>query len=440
MSSKNPRVPARPSRRGFIATTASALAAPYIVPSSALGLGNSVAPSERITLGTIGVGGMGRGNTREFARNKDCQVLAVCDVDKNHVKKAAEEINKIQKNEDCATYKDYRELISHEGLDAICIATPDHWHAIACVEAANKKKHIYCQKPITHTFREGQAVVEAVRKNGVIFQVGSQQRSNRKQFRKAAELVRNGVLGKIQRVEVGLPTGHRKPNGNPEVTDPPAHVDYDFWCGPSKKLPFRPARFHFHWRWHLEYGGGQLMDWIGHHNDINHWALDLDKSGPREVKAVGFEYASEEVRPIYDSAWKYEVLCKYDGDIESSISNRHRRGTKWIGENGWAFVSRGAFEASDKRWTENDFDPGKIKLYDSPEHHRNFLDGIKTGKECICPAETGHRSITPGHLGMVSEALGGRVLKWDPRKETIIDDPEADRLLKAVNYRGPWVL
>ncbi len=428
------------SRRDFIAATSTALAAPLLAPSSALGLGNAIAPSERITLGTIGVGGMGRGNTREFARNADCQVVAVCDVDKNNLKRAAGEINKIQKNEDCATYKDYRELIGHKDIDAICIATPDHWHALACVEAANKKKDIYCQKPITHTFREGQAVVEAVRKNKVIFQTGSQQRSNRRQFRKACEIVRNGVLGKIKKVEVGLPTGHQKPHGDPKIQDPPAHVDYDFWCGPSKKLPFRPARFHFHWRWNLNYGGGQLMDWIGHHNDIAHWGLDFDKSGPKTIKATGFDYAKGENREIYDSAWKYEVICEYEGGIDWRISNRFRRGAKFIGENGWVFVSRGAFEASDKNWTKGDFNPGDIKLYNSPEHHKNFLASVKSRKECICPAETGHRSITPGHLGMVSEALGGRVLKWDPKKETIIGDPEADRLLKAVNYRGPWVL
>ena len=189
------------SRRGFLGASASALAVPYFVPGSALGLGGTVAPSERVVLGVIGVGGMGRGNMGAFMRNKDAQVVAVCDVDKNNLGHAKNQVNKRYKNNDCQGYGDYRKLLADEKIDAVCIATPDHWHAICCVEAANNKKHIYCQKPMTHTFAEGQAVVAAVKKNDVRFQVGSQQRSSGN-FRRAAELVQNGVLGKLKKVEV----------------------------------------------------------------------------------------------------------------------------------------------------------------------------------------------------------------------------------------------
>jgi len=423
------------SRRGFLAATGAAVAAPYYVPASALGLGGAVAPSERVTIGTIGCGGMGRGNTRHLAGQKDARVIAVCDVDKNHVQAAANDTNKRYKNKDCRTYSDYRELLEQKDIDAIVIATPDHWHGICSVAAAKAKKDIYCQKPVVHTFAEGQAVVKAVAENKVVFQVGSQQRSHRN-FRKAAELVANGVIGKINRVEVGLPTGHRQGNG--KDTEPPANLDYDFWCGPSEKLPYVKERCHWNWRWHLSYGGGQLMDWIGHHNDIAHWGLGLDKSGPIETKALGFEYPAD--RRVWNSAWKYEVLSKYEGGYEVSISNGNRQGCKWIGEDGWVFVSRGAFRASDPKWMKKDFDPGPKKLYNSPEHHRNFLNCIKTREPCICTAEIGHRSITPGHLGLVSEALGGRTLKWNPRTETIVGDAEADKLLKKVDFRKPWVL
>ncbi len=428
------------TRRRFVAGAASAVSLPYFVPSSILGRAGAAAPSERVTIGVVGTGGMGRSNTRGFLRQGDAQVVAVCDVDKEQLKRGAEEVAKHGGPKDCAAYSDYRELIAHSDLDAVCVATPDHWHAICCVAAADAKKDIYCQKPMTHTFAEGQAVVAAAKRNNIIFQVGSQQRS-RDTFRRAVEVVRNGHIGRIKHVEVGLPTGHQKPHGEPKDAlpqEPPAHADYDFWCGPAAKLPFIPARFHFHWRWHLAYGGGQLMDWIGHHNDIAHWGLDLDDSGPAEVQAKAFEYPED--RTVYNSAWKYEVWCKYAGGLTISIANHHERGCRWIGEDGWVFVSRGRFAASNPSWTAEDFDAGAVKVYHSPEHHRNFLDGVKTRKPCICTAEIGHRSITPGHLGLVSEALGKRRLRWDPKTETVIGDAEADRLLKRVDYRSPWSL
>ncbi len=425
------------SRRRFLAATASALAAPAVIPGTVLGMGGASAPSERITIGIIGTGGMGRGNAGGFMRNPDAQVVAVCDVDQQHLDRAAGDINKRYKNKDCKKYKNFRELIGRKDIDAICIATPDHWHAICAIAAANAKKDVFCQKPMTHTFPEGQAVVAAVKKNNIIFQVGSQQRSN-SNFRRAVELILNQRIGKVRRVEVGLPTGHKAAKGDTRVQEPPPHADYDFWCGPSPKLPFTPARFHWNWRWHLSFGGGQLMDWIGHHNDIAHWGLDCDDGGPLEVQAVGFEYPQD--RTVWNAAWKYEVLCKYENDVVTSISNKYERGCKWIGEEGWVFVARGKFRASNEEWTKGNFDPGSRRAYQSSNHERNFLDGVKTRKPCICTAEIGHRSITPGHLGLLSEALGGRTIKWNPKKEIVIGDPEADKLLKKVDYRKPWIL
>ena len=317
-------------RRRFLAASA-ALSAPLILPNGILAK-DGKAPNDRINIGIIGTGGMGRGNTRGFMRNDDCRVVAVCDVDQQQLMRGAEQVNKHYVNQDCKTYSDYRELLTRDDIDAVTVATPDHWHALCSVAAAEAKKDIYCQKPITHTFPEGQAIVAATKRNNVIFQVGSQQRSHAK-FRRAAAIVANGHIGKVKHVQVGLPTGHQKPNGNATEQAPPAHADYDFWCGPSEKLPFVPARYHFHWRWHLAYGGGQLMDWLGHHNDIAHWGLGRDQSGPVEVRALDFQYPED--RRVYNSAWKYEVWSKYDDGTTSSIANHHERGCKWIGEDGW---------------------------------------------------------------------------------------------------------
>ena len=178
------------------------------------------------------------------------------------------------------------------------------------------------------------------------------------------------------------------------------------------------------------------MDWIGHHNDINHWAIGMDKSGPQTVEAVGWTYPETKV---YDSPVDYEVRCTYAGGIETSIGSVNPMGTKWIGENGWVYVNRGKLEASNPEWVKKGFSAGPKKAYKSANHHRNFVDGVKERKECVAPAETAHRSITPGHIAYVAQAVG-RKLKWDPAKETIIDDKEAQKKLMALPYRAPWKL
>ncbi len=424
------------SRRRFTqAAAASALAAPIVIPSSALGKDGAEAPSNRIVLGSIGVGGMGRGNTGAFLGMKEVQVVAVCDVDANNRKRGADQVNKRYKNKDCKQYNDFRELTARKDIDAVLVATPDHWHALNTIYALKNGKDVYCQKPITHTFAEGQAVYKTAAKYKRVFQVGSQQRSSFN-FRHGVELVINGHIGKLKHVEVGLPRGNKNPPAG-KVENPPAHLDYNFWCGPSKKLPYMSQRLHFHWRWNLNYGGGQLMDWIGHHNDIAHWGMGMDDSGPVEVEAKEFNYPK--VTSCHDAPYDYMIHCKYANGVTSTISNRNRMGTKWIGEDGWVFVDRGKFHASEKEWTKSKFNRGPKKAYYSREHHRNFIDSIKSRKPCICTAEIGHRSITPGHLGYVSSALG-RKIKWDPKNEKIIGDHEAYKHLMSQPARKPWSL
>jgi predicted dehydrogenase len=284
-------------------------------------------------------------------------------------------------------------------------------------------------------FGEGQKLYQEVAKHKRIFQTGSQQRSDTR-FRIAVEIVMNGLIGKIKHVEVGLPTGKGTNEEGKVAQEIPDYLDYETWVGPSRMLPYHKDRLHWNWRWCLDYGGGQLMDWIGHHNDIAHWGLGLDKSGPVKVEARNFRYPE---KGMYDQPIDYEVFSTYAGGYTVSISNKNTMGAKWIGEDGWVYVNRGKIDASNKEWIREVTDRGPKKAYQSRDHRKNFIEGVLTRKECICPAETAHRSITPGHLGYVSDALG-RALKWDPAKEEVIGDAEADKMLKTVNYRGSWKL
>jgi predicted dehydrogenase len=248
------------------------------------------------------------------------------------------------------------------------------------------------------------------------------------------ELTLNGHLGKVRQVQVGLPPGYSEPQGDATVQAPPTHLDYDFWCGPAPLLPYMRARHHRWWRGHRAYGGGVLMDWIGHHNDIAHWALRVDRSGPSKVEAVGWVFPQTDV---YNTPQHYEIRCEYPGGVTSTISDRNRMGTKLIGEDGWVYVTRGRLEASDPRWARSDFNPGPRKAYESNSHTANFLECVRSRRECAAPAEIAHRSITPGHLGYVSCTLG-RPLRWDAENERIVGDDEADQLLQKCDYRKPW--
>ncbi len=414
------------------ATTLAALAMPVFIPSRVLGRDGGTAPSNRITLGAVGTGGMGMGNLGNLIGHDDCHGLAVCDVDSARRGKAAKAVNDKNGNKDCKEYSDFRELMARTDIDAVLIATPDHWHGLVGLAALNSGKDVYGQKPITHTFAEGLAICEAVKKNNRIWQTGSQQRSSAN-FRWGVELVLNGHIGKLKHVDVGLPTGKKSPAGKP--SEPPKELDYEMWCGPSVKIPYDPQVVHYNWRWNLAYGGGQLMDWVGHHNDIAHWGMGMDSSGPLEVVGTG-EFNPKDA--IYNDMMNYKIDCVYEGGVTTTITNKNPMGTKWIGDAGWVYVNRGHFEASNPEWTKKDFQRGPIKAYESPNHERNFLDCVKSRKLAICPAETGHRSITPGHLGLVS-MLTGRKLKWDPQSQQIQGDDAAQKMLQFTP-REPWKL
>jgi predicted dehydrogenase len=336
---------------------------------------------------------------------------------------------------DCAVETDYRQVIERDDLDAVVVATPDHWHAQITLDAMSRGLDVYCEKPVTHFFAEGQKVYKTAAAQNVVFQVGSQQRSD-PLFRKAVEIVRNGHLGAIKRVEVGLPPGYAKANDDTSSASLPTGLDYDMWCGPAPKLPYARAWHHRWWRGVRAYGGGVLMDWIGHHNDIAHWGLEQSLGGPLRVEAVGW---SPSQCPQYDTPADFEIQCSYAEGVESIISssNRIAQGTKWIGDEGWLWVNRGKLEASERRWLANSFVAGEWRAAPSPGHVSNFVECVKSRQNCVTSAEIGHRSITPGHLGYVSHQLG-RPLTWNAKTEHVVGDETAQSLLMSVQYRAPW--
>ncbi len=462
-------------RRQFLKAAGAAIVLPTILPGSVFGRSGNTPPSGKINMGIVGWGMQGPSNTSSFLVEDDCHVVAACDLDKNALQQAVDTVNGHYGNKDCAAYHDYREMFARPDLDAVMIAIPDHWHALAATEAARRGLDIYGEKPLAKTIAEQQAIVRAVEKNKVIWQTGSWQRSQ-PTFHKAAEIVRNGLIGDVTRVEVGLPSGHHDFKGTePEllkrfpdlpknfdfdnreradflahvvpgsddwkiaVTDPPPELDYETWIGPSRMEPYIKQRVHMNWRWNYNTGGGQLLDWIGHHNDIAHWGCGFDNDGPSEIEGQG-EFPPPNA--LWNTCTKYRIEAKYPRNITFVIAGGHgdiRSGTKWIGTKGWVWVDRGGFDASNPDWKKGKNLPDElrqVKLYESPGHWRNFLDCVKSRQPTIAPVETAHHSAVPGHLGLIA-MLTGKKIRWDVATEKILDDDDASKLL-ARPYRAPW--
>ena len=420
------------SRRNFFRAGAAATAATVfnLVPARVLG---QYAPSKKIAMAMIGIGNMGSGNMGAFLGLEDVVIRAVCDVNTSKMETAKKKVDERYGNTDCAMVKDYRDVCTRSDIDAVMIATPDHWHAFVGTFAARHGKDIYGEKPFTHDLLEGRALVSAVAQHGRVWQTGSWQRSSG-EMRRAVELVRNGRIGKVAKIDVGLPSGGR---GKPSKTDAeiPAELDWNFWLGPAPYRPFQGV-YDWDWRWVLEWGGGQMMDWIGHHADIAQWGLNRDQSGP-----VSFEgYAPFEPEGIYDSPKTYRCTCRYADGIELTVadSTQVKSGTTWYGENGdWVHVDRGHFEASTPQLRDSKIEAGELRLR-SPGHQRNFIDCVKNRDTTLTPAEVAHRSASIGHLAQIA-FLTGRKIDWDPKKEQILNDPAAATLLGRAP-RGPWSL
>ncbi len=428
------------TRRDFLKRSATvatgALILPQIIPSTALGKGGKLPPSDRIVMGAIGVGSQGQSNMRFFLnRAKGVQFVSVCDVDTSHAAKAKGIADEANKNTDCRVYGDYREFLEKEKLDAVTIALPDHWHGIIYSAAANKKLDVYGEKPICRTIKDGQAIVSAAKKNNIIWQTGSWQRSEAN-FHQAVELVRNGRIGKINYIEVGLPNGG-KGIGTPPVVEVPPELNWEMWLGPGLKVPYRGVS-HWNWRWILDYSGGQLTDWAGHHIDIANWGVGLERTGPIEISGEGV-YPRD---GIYNVPVEYDFLCKYANGIVMRVANSarlpHGGGATWYGDKGWINVDRVVLKASDPKILQEVIGENEIHLYKSDNHWQNFLDCVRSRKETIAPLEVAYRAISVALLGEIAMTTGQKI-QWDPEKEEIIGNPIASRLLSRP-YRQPWSL
>ena len=420
------------SRRNFLRGSAAVagVTAFNIVPAHVLGQN---APSKKIAMAMIGVGGMGSGNMGSFLGLEDVAVRIVCDVNTKKMETAKKKVDDRYGNTDCQMIKDYREVCVRKDIDAVMIATPDHWHAFIGTFAARHGKDIYGEKPFTHDLLEGRALVNAVAQHGRVWQTGSWQRSSG-EMRRAVELVRNGRIGKIVRVDVGLPSGGRGKPADPNAKVP-EELDWNFWLGPAPLRPYQGV-YDWDWRWVLEWGGGQMMDWIGHHADIAQWGLGRDTTGPVSIEG----YAPFEPDGIYDSPKTYRYTCRYTDGIELTVADNSqvKSGATWYGENGdWVWVDRGHFEASTPKIRDSKIEAGELRLR-SPGHQRNFIDCVKNRDTTLTPAEVAHRSASIGHLGQIA-MLTGRKIAWDPSNEQILNDPAASALLGRTP-RGPWSL
>jgi predicted dehydrogenase len=415
-------MPSALSRRQFLRAGAGA---PLALSATALGAQEPKTrpPGDRLTLGFIGMGVMNRGHLGAFLGMKDVQVLAVCDVVAERALHAKQTVEKKysegKKGEykGCEAYADFRKIIDRPDIDAVVLATPDHWHAIPCILAARAKKDIYCEKPLTHNIAEGRRIVNEVAKAGVIFQTGSQQRSEfDNRFRLAVELVRNGRIGKVKTVRIGV-GGPAKPCDLP-TQQVPDWIDWDFWLGPAPERGFNevlcPKGLHNHfpaWRNYQEYAGGQVADMGAHHFDIAQWALDMDGSGPAEI--VPPEKGEKGLRFVYASG----VEMIHGGEADCVF----------VGESGTVRASRGKIESDPAEILKTPIGEREWQAYPSTNHRRNWVECVRSRKQPICPAEVGHRSATVCHLANIAYRLR-KPLRWDPARERF-DDAAAQKLV-----------
>ena len=415
------------SRRDFLKAAGSAAVFSSLVgirPSVSAGQAASP-PSERINLALIGCGGQGRGDAKNA--QKYGQIIAVCDVDAGHLAAAQKDFPGAE------GYSDFRKLLERKYVDAVICGTVDHWHTLVAMAAMKAGKDIYCEKPLTLTIDEGKRLVEVQRQTGRILQTGTQQRSS-VHFRLACDLVRNGRIGKIEKVEVWLPAGLRQ--GPFKTSAVPEGFDYDFWLGQTPKVEYVKERTHFSFRYWWEYSGGTMTDWGAHHNDIVLWALEQDGSGPVSIEGKqlidmipgGFTAASEyEVTYTYANGvvhtCRSTTASEWHGGVKDPKGQQH--GIKFYGSDGWIWVTRGVINASNRDILTEKLPDGAKHVYLSNDHIGNFIECVKSRKAPICPAEVGHRSASLCHLGVIAIRLG-RKLNWDPAKEQFIGDAEAN--------------
>ncbi len=384
----------------------------------------STSPNSRPGLALIGCGGQGSGDLAGAA--KFGNVVALCDVKENALSGAVKRFTKDDKVP--ATFTDFRKILERKDVDIIVNGTPDHWHSLINIGAARAKKDVYGEKPLTLTIDEGKHVIRAVRENKIVFQTGTQQRSDRR-FRLACELIRNGRLGKLQTVEVFVPAGLRE---GPFATDQvaPAGLNWDLWLGQAPKVGYMKERAGNSFRWWWDYAGGPVTDWGAHHNDIARWAIGQDGPIAVEAKATVGSIAGG-----FTTCKEFEATLTYANDIRQIVKTTtadspfggiidpkgQRNGIRFTGTDGWLWVNRGDMSASKEEIFMTPLPAGALKLEESNNHMANFFDCVRSRKDPVASVENGHRSAVVGHLIIIAMQQG-RKLQWDPVKEIFTGD------------------
>ncbi|MEW6357840.1 MAG: Gfo/Idh/MocA family oxidoreductase [Planctomycetota bacterium] len=427
------------TRRSFLKSAAAVAAAPCILPATALGAGDVPAPSERVTLGAVGVGHMGTGHLKGFLGLPDVQVVAVCDVWQGQRENAQKIVNEHYARQTgkefkgCEAYVDFRELLDRRDIDVVYVATPDHWHALIAIEAAKAGKDMYVEKPMDVCIAEGRAIVDAVKRYGRVFQYGTQQRSSGN-FRFACEMVRNGRIGRLHTMKVGAPSSCLGPAWKPMPV--PKELAYDMWLGPAPDAPYTERRcrlgswFHIH-----DYSlGGFIGGWGIHHVDIAQWGNGSDHTGPIEIQGTGTIPRDG----LYDTPIDYRLECLYTNGVKMIFSDNRQnaQGVRFEGDKGWVYVDRSGLDAHPRGLLKERIGPNEIHLYESSNHRRNFIDCVKSRAQTVAPVESAHRSTTICGMSYIA-ILTGEKLKWDPENECFTNNADANRLLSRA-LRPPW--
>lgn len=438
------------TRRTFLkgsAATAGVLSLPTIITNGLYGADAS--PGKRIQVAQIGLGRMGTGDMGSVMKLPQARVMAVCDLDSKRLEagKAAVEkfYSKDESKVDVKTYADYHELLARPDIDAVVVSVPDHWHAQVAIEAVLAGKDVYLQKPMTYSIAEAQALCKAVKAKGRILQVGSQQRSQMS-FRRATELVRNGAIGKIKTVQIGL--GKDKPSGKKPAPEPvPANLNYDVWQGAVAEQPYMEGRVHPQkgigrpgWITTECYGLGMITNWGAHHIDIAQWGIGMELGGPVTIESQA-EFMTDDVWTVHTG---YHIELTYSNGVKLILDDKNEVGIKFEGEEGWVFCTRGAekvtdsdpnlpaakkapLRASDKKILDFKVPEGGKVWMPSTNHYLNWLEGVAAHKETIAPVEQGAKSVTTCALSWIGMKLK-RKLTWDPAKEEFVGDDEANAM------------
>ncbi|MCI4445953.1 MAG: Gfo/Idh/MocA family oxidoreductase [Candidatus Aminicenantes bacterium] len=432
-------------RRDFIKTTAVGLATPVLVSSRIF---SHPAPSDYIQVGCIGVGRQGQADMMELlyrGLEAGARVVAVCDVDRHRAENAAWLVEKTYTRElglnryrGVKIFHDFRELLVWKDIDAVLIVTPDFWHGIIGIMAARSAKDIYLEKPLTYSLVEGQKLVKAVRKEKVVLQVGSQQRSSI-YFIKACEIVRNGLIGQLKKITVWLPEDIGR--GDPGPMPVPPNLDYDFWLGPTPEAPYSEDRVHPQmtydrpgWMQIETYDRGMIANWGAHMIDIAQWGHGTELSGPVSVEAQ----AEFPERGLFNVHTKFRAEATYADGTIMVMETGDPAGVRFEGTEGWVFVRREGLQASRPEILSYQVGSGQVKLYQSSNHMKNFLECVRTRKEPAAPVEVGHRSNSICIITHIAMKLGRR-LNWSPEREQFIGDEEANRMLDYP-HRKPWIV